>query len=233
MLDQAFDALKTFDWGADLNTLNPIGQAILATQADAAARKDLEARLAAVLKAEAPRDAKDYVCRKLMQIGTASSVPALAELLPNKDLSHMARYALERMEAPAAGQALREALPTVSGVQKVGVISSLGVRCDNESVPALAALLADADGQVARAAVLALGNIRTPEAAKALAEAKPAEVAQAATIDARLVCAEALLSDGKKAEALAIYKAYAGENQPKQVRLAAVRGMLACAGKKE
>ncbi len=38
-----------------------------------------------------------------MVIGTAESVPALAALLPDKDLSHMARYALERIPAPGSG----------------------------------------------------------------------------------------------------------------------------------
>jgi HEAT repeat protein len=233
MLDQAFDALKKLDWGADLGALNPIGEAIVATQADAAARKELETRLAAVLKSEAPRDAKDFVCRKLMQIGTAASVPALAGLLADKDLAHMARFALERMDAPEASQALREALPKLEGALKVGAISSLGVRRDAQSVPALAGLLADADPQVARAAALALGTIRSPEAAKALAEAKPSDAAKLAATDSRLACAEVLLAEGKKQEALAIYKTLVGEDQPKQVRLAAVRGTLACAGKKE
>ncbi len=85
---------------------------------------------------------------------------------------------------------------------------------------------------MARAAAIALGDIGTAEAAKALADAKPTapEATQAAT-DARLACAEDLLAGGKKAEALAVYKSLAGEGQPKQVRLAATRGMLACAGK--
>jgi hypothetical protein len=47
-----------------------------------------------------------------------------------------------------------------------------------------------------------------------------------------LACAEGLLGDGKTVEALVIYKGLANENQPKHVRLAATRGMLACAGKK-
>lgn len=233
MLDQSFEALKTFDWGTDLGVLNPIGDAIAATSTDAAARSALEGRLAAVLKTSAPRDAKDFVCRKLMLIGTAACVPALAELLLDKDLAHMARYALERMNVPEAGQALRDALPKLSGVLKVGVISSLGVRRDTGSVAALAGLLADADGQVARAAALSLGDIRSPEAAKALADAKPCDAAKSAATDARLACAEALLAAGNKQDALAIYKAFIGADQPKQTRLAATRGMLACAGKQE
>ena len=105
-VDKAFEALKTYDWGADRNLLNPIDEAVVATRGDAAARKDLETRLAAVLKTDASRDAKAFVCRKLMVIGTAESVPALAGLLADKDLSHMARYALERMRRSGGGASL-------------------------------------------------------------------------------------------------------------------------------
>ena len=234
MLDQAFDALKTFDWGKDRNQLNPIDDAVIAAHGDPAARKDLETKLAAVLKTDVPRDAKDYVCRKLMIIGTAESVPTLAALLTDKDLSHMSRFALERIPAPEAAAAMRDALPKVNGALKVGVLSSLGVRRDTASVPAMAALLGDADAAVASAAAHALGDVRNAEAAKALSDAKPsAPAVKQAVTDASLSCAEALLAEGKKAEAIAIYKSYVGEGQPKHVRLAATRGMLAGAGKKE
>ncbi len=234
MLDQAFDALKTYDWGTDRKALNPIDEAVVATQDDPAARKELEARLAAVLKTDVSRDAKDFVCRKLMIVGTAESVPALAALLPEKEHSHMARYALERIPAAEAAQAMRDALPKLGGELKIGVIGSLGVRGDVASVPLLAALLGDADAAVARSAALALGAIRDPAAAKVLLAAKTqsAEAANAAT-DAALACAEGLLATGKAVQALAVYKRFAGEDQPKHVRLAATRGMLACAGQKD
>jgi HEAT repeat protein len=234
MLDQAFDALKTYDWGKDVHQLDPIGQAVIDTRGNEGARKDLENRLTEVLKTGVSRDAKDYVCRKLTIVGTAASVPTLAALLVDKNLSHMARYALERIPAAEAGQALRDALSKVSGSLLVGMISSLGVRGEAESVQPLAGLLRDSDAAVAKAAACALGDIRTSEAAKALADAKPQnkEVALAAT-DAGLACAEALLKTGKKAEALALYKSLSGDAQPKHVRLAATRGILAAAGKKE
>ncbi|MBX9792493.1 MAG: HEAT repeat domain-containing protein [Pirellulales bacterium] len=232
MLDQAFEALKTYDWGADRNQLLPIEEAVITTRDDAAARQALEARIAALLAADVSRDAKDFACRMLMIIGSAAAVPALAALLPEHDESHMARYALERIPADEAARALREALPKASGPLKVGIIGSLGVRRDTASVPALAASLADSDAAVARAAATALGNIGTPEAAKALAASRStnADVKLAAT-DARLACADSLLAAGKKSEALVLYKSLAGEDQPKHVRLAGTRGMLACAGK--
>ena len=234
MLDQAFEALKSYDWGTDLKVLDPISDAVVATHSDAAARKELENRLAEALKSNVSRDAKDYVCRKLMIVGSAASTPALAALLPDAEHSHMARYALERIQAPEAAQALRDALPKVSNALKVGVIGSLGARRDTASVPALVALLSDADASVARSAAIALGDIGGVEAAKALTAAKPsaAEV-KSATTDASLACAEDLLAAGKKMEAMLVYKSLVGEDQPKHIRLAGTRGMLACAGKKD
>jgi len=231
MLDQAFDALKTFNWGADLNLLAPITDAVVSTHSSASARLELENRLAAVLKTEAPRDAKDFVCRKLMLVGTAASVPVLAGLLTDKDLSHMSRYALERIPAAEAGAALREALPKVNGMLKVGVISSLAARKDAEAVPALAALLAESDAAIVKAAAYALGAIHNDAAAKALAGAKPIASAKSAVSDAHLSCAEALLAEGKKVEALIIYKSLMNAEEPKHMQMAATRGMLACAGK--
>ena len=152
-IDKAFETLKTFDWGVDYNkfreVLGPIEDAVPATHGDAAARKELETRLAAVLPTGASRAAKDFVGRKLAIIGTAESVPALAALLPDKDLSHMARYALERIPAAEAAKALRDALAKTSGAEKAGVIGSLGARRDAESIADLAALVGDSDAAIA------------------------------------------------------------------------------------
>jgi HEAT repeat protein len=227
MLDQTFDALKKYDWGQDPKVLKPINDALISTREDEAARKELEASLTAVLTEEVPRAAKDFVCRKLRVIGTDDCISALAGLLADADLSHMARYALERIPTAGAAKALRDALPKVDEAQKVGIIGSLGVRQDAESVEVLARELSDSLSPVARAAACALGAIQTAAAAKALAKAK-----HPAAIDASLCCAEALLADGKPLEALAIYNGLASDEQPKHVRMAATRGKLACLAKK-
>jgi HEAT repeat protein len=231
-VDKAFEALKTFDWGKDYNQVKAIDDAVVATQGDATARKELETRLAAVLKTNVTRGAKDYVCRKLMVIGTAESVPTLAGLLGDKDLSHMARYALERNTAPEAVQALRDALPKLSGALKIGLIASLGKCRDGQSIETLKGLLGDSDTAIACSAADALGVIGTPESAKALAEGpkNAPECVKHKMADSCLACAERLLAEGKKGDALTVYKSLVGAGQSKQVRLAATRGILA-AGK--
>ena len=235
MLEKEFEALNQLNWGTDRKPLNPIDDAVIAAHGDAKASKELEDQFIAALKSgKLNRDGVDFVCRKLMIIGTAAAVPALAELLPSKENSHMARFALERIPAAEAAKALRDSLSKVESPQKIGVISSLGQRRDKDSASALAGLVNDADSGVARAAALALGEIKTAEAAKALTGAKAKDgPAMLAAADANLTCAEWLLANGNKAEALAIYKTLTGEALPKHIRLAGTRGMLACAGKKD
>ncbi len=232
-LDAPFAALKAYDWGADAEPFKTIDDAVVAAHGDAALRADLEKRLSAILGAGTSRAAKEYACRKLMMIGTAASVPALAALLGNADDSHMARFALERIPAPEAAQALRDALGTVQGTLRIGMIESLGGRGDAVSVPALANLLA-ADPLVAAAAATALGHIHTPEALAALSAANPLAGSGVgrAVVDARLATAESLLAAGKRGEAQAVYQSLAdavkGKPGAKGVELAAARGMLAC-----
>ena len=78
------------------------------------------------------------------------------------------------------------------------------------------------------AAANALGAIGNPEAAKALGQLQssaPPEL-RLAVANAYLACAERLLADGKKLEAMAIYRALSKPDQPRHVRVAATRGLL-------
>ena len=228
VLEAAFKALSTYDWGQDGKTVEPITQAINASKGDAATRKGIEARLIAVLGSAAPRDAKDFACRRLAEMGTVACVPALAALLPDQDLSHMARYALERMTYPEAGQALRDALPKTSGRARVGIINSLGMRGDTDAVAALIPLLKEADAEVASAAAAALGRAGTPEAAKAVCDFRPnaPKALQMAAVDACLDAAQRLLRKGDKEGAAKIYESLEAKEQPSQVRMAAFQGLV-------
>lgn len=229
MLDEAFATLKTYDWGADMAPLAPIEDAIAASHDQAEVRRDLEERLIATLKSDASRDAKDYVCRKLAIVGTAAAVAALEPLLTSAEHSHMARFALERIPAPEAAQALRDAAGKASNELKIGIISSLGSRRDQAAIPVLKGMLTGCDPSVSRAAALALGAIGGVEAAAVLQAAAMLAVGdKSVVIDSLLSCAEGLLASKKQTEALAIYRSLAADNQPRLVRLAATRGILAC-----
>jgi HEAT repeat protein len=226
MLDQAFEALKNYDYGVDRHVLDPIDEAVVTTRDNPAARKDLESKLLAVLQGNAPRDARDYVCRVLRTIGTAASVPPLEALLADPELSHMARYALERIPDAKAGQALERQLRKVSGPLKIGVISSLGTR--REGVSLLRPLLQDPDEAIARAAAKALGSIASADASKTLASAKARPALDAVFADAAMACAEQLFAAGHAKEAKAVYQRLLKGNPAPVIHAAAERGLKAC-----
>ncbi|HOT50268.1 MAG TPA: HEAT repeat domain-containing protein, partial [Candidatus Hydrogenedentes bacterium] len=163
-----------------------------------------------VLKSDASLEQKAEACRVLSYKGGPDCVPILAPMLTDEKLSHIARYALEGMPFPEAGAALRDALGKTAGKLRVGVISSLGIRKDEQAVPALIALLADTDASVAQAAAGSLAAIATPEAVKGIEEA----VAQAGLppnnllpfCDALCGCAEKLAAKGDRDRAAALYE---------------------------
>jgi len=227
-LDDALKYLGQYEWGQSVAPLAPIKKAIAASKPGDQLRTRLETALIGILASNASRGAKDVACRKLSRIGTDDCVPVLGALLPDAELSDTARYALERIEGDCAGRALREALPKTIGKQQIGVVNSLGMRCDAASVGAISALLASKDTALVSSALAALGRIGTEGCAGPL-------LAFEATAKAPLkgVCANALLSlaearqaAGDAATATRIYKQLDAENNPVHVRTGAFRGLV-------
>ena len=197
-----------------------------AAEAAAAEAAVDEASLIDVLKSEAGWQEKQAACRGLRQIGTVKSIPALAALLPDEKLSHMARYALEPMPFPEAGQALRDALGGTEALPKAGVIISIGARRDPEAVPLLVPLLNDPNMDVARAAAGALGRIATPEAIDTLRgfqETAP-EGMRRALAGGLLAAGQRLTQEGKGELAVPIYEDLLAPDWPMDVRMGAWRG---------
>ncbi|HUT33800.1 MAG TPA: HEAT repeat domain-containing protein [Planctomycetota bacterium] len=228
-LEGCLAKVPAFQYGESRAALADAERMIPPLAQDAAQRKAIEKRLIALLTGEGTNDGKAFVCRQLSFVGSAEAVPSLAKLLPDKEMSHHARIALERMPCAEAVAALRDALGKVQGALLVGVMNSLGERRDAASVPALIKLASDADEAVAEAAVAALGKIGGADAAKAIAavRTKASDKLRPAATDAYLLCADGLVAAGKKAEAAAIYKeVYDGEKK-EHLRVAAFRGLLA------
>jgi HEAT repeat protein len=131
-----------------------------------------EPTLIAIVQGDAPYVDKLKACRGLRIRGTAAAVPALAAMLSDPELSHVARYALEPMPFPEAGKALRDALAITAGKPKAGIAASLGVRRDPEAVPVLTPLLNDANADVAQAAAAGrTGDSMLPALLDAMKEA--------------------------------------------------------------
>ncbi|MFP4056452.1 MAG: HEAT repeat domain-containing protein [Candidatus Brocadiia bacterium] len=231
-----FKRVATYEFGQNAGDLNRVNDLLLEAHGDRAARKRLTERLAALLRSpEATYAAKQFACRQLMREGTAEAVSALASLLGDEEkLAHMARYALERMPYPQAGEALRDALEATEGRVLLGVVGSVGARRDAQAVPRLVALAKGADGDLAEATIEALGRIGGQQAADALAamvktagrELRPT------VVDSYLRCADHFLDAGQKAKALGIYQALYEPSEESHVRAAALRGRVACGEKK-
>lgn len=187
-----------------------------------------EAALIGVLQSDAGFVDKQEACRALRQKGTDASVPALAALLTDKDLSHMARYALETMMTPAAGEALRKAIGLTDGAPKAGVITSLGVRRDDEAVEAIASALASPDVDVARAAAGALGRIGTPAAVERLLafSGEAPDRVKPAVAEGLLAAGDYMCRDGKSPEAAAIYTRLLESDWPLYVKMGAFAGRI-------
>ena len=192
------------------------------------AASEQEAQLIAVLKSDAGQKEKADACRELARIGTRNAVPALAALLVDEKMTHMARYGLETISHASVDEALRDALGKVKGRMLAGVIGSLGVRHDAKAVDALAERLLDSDPIVAQAAARALGRIADAAAIKALDGAldQTPEGNKVAFCEGLFRCAEAQADQKKTKEALAIYDRLRPLKGPHQVRTAALRGAV-------
>ena len=213
-------------WIAAVVSVMAAGQARAAAAPADAGEK--ERPLIAVLQSNAPSQEKAITCKRLAVCGSKAAVPALAALLPDKELASWARIALEAIPDPAADEALRQAMGGLKGRLLVGVINSIGVRRDAKAVDALVPRLKDADADVASAAAAALGRIGGAQAAKALeqslAGAPPA--VRPTVAEGCILCAERYLADGQRDAAIKLYDVVRKADVPKQRMLEATRGAI-------
>lgn len=202
------------------------------SQALAMSQSRSEQELIGILKSDASLQDKDAACVELKRIGTARSVPALAEFLTDSQLSHSARLALESMPAPEAGQALIEALVKTTGLTQAGVIHSLGRRREEAAVPKISGFLTASDPFVADSAAMALGRIGGAQASDALFAALTSHhTAQPKKeiLDALLRIANQSLALGDRDRALAIFERLCRTPSPDYFRTAAYRGLIGAA----
>lgn len=186
-----------------------------------------ESQLLAVLSSDAELFDKAKACQRLAIIGTSKSVPVVAKLLADPNLSHYARFALETNPSPEVDQAFRDALGELKGRQLVGVINSVAVRKDTKALDMLVDVAGNDDEEVAAAAISALGMLATPESISAVLQSlggKPSLRVTAA--DACLTAADRLLTAGKNADALKVLAALRAAALPKFINVASRFGEI-------
>jgi HEAT repeat protein len=194
---------------------------LISSGANAAVEWDEETALA-VLASDT--EAKARACQALAVVGGPDSVPALAGLLGDEQLASYARTVLEVIEDPSAGEALRGALPNLKGRLLAGVVTSLGVRGDEASVPALQELAVNANRRVAEAALAALAGIGTKDALATVVQGLnqgPAELRVSAA-HAALAAAEKMTEQGNSKAAQYLLNAIGSAVLPEHIKQAAL-----------
>ena len=231
-LDKALTAAAAWKHGDSADVMKTIESATFAAGKDAELRGPVEGKLLAALKTSKSVDTRRFICRQLRTIGTVKSVPVLASLLGEAELSHGARYALGRIEDPKAAAALNAALGKTSGKIQAGIIITLAKRGYTGALGDMVKLFGSSDKTVAQAAIRGVGILGGPVAAKALLGARPASSGQLRKRidDALFDCAEALTRGGKVSDAAVIYKVLYTPKEAVHVRLAALRGLARSQG---
>jgi HEAT repeat protein len=188
-----------------------------------------ESELIAILaNADSPGADKAMACKRLAIYGSGAAASELGKLLSDERLNSWSRIALEAIPDKEAVAALRSSAESLSGRLLVGVINSLGVRRDAESVEMLVKRLKDSDAEVASAAAVALGIIGGQSASDALRQSMagaPANV-RSAIAEGCVLCAERFLAEGNAPLAIEIYDEVRKADVPKQRVVEATRGAI-------
>ncbi|MEA3365531.1 MAG: HEAT repeat domain-containing protein, partial [Candidatus Hydrogenedentes bacterium] len=233
LLDEAIEELPAYNLGDDPSILRFLEEVVNSTFGRAKERRVLAEKLAAILgDSGATFYAKRFVCRQLYHLGVPEVVADVAPLLSDPELSEVARYALERIEAPSVDQAYLDALPKAPGDTKIGLINGLGERKAQVAVEALSELAGNPDPAIASAAILALGKIGGTRAGETLAglEENLSTAFVPVWIDARLLCADGFLAEGQTDQAQIIYDEVYRSECPDRFRVAALRGIVQAQG---
>jgi HEAT repeat protein len=220
--------LRHYESGADATPLRLYEQLVAKSVNDPLQRKAVEANLVSVLAGDSTFEAKRFACVNLATIGSEAAVPGLAALLKEEPTVGLACAALAQIPAPSASAALRQALNSTTGRAQAQVAHALGVRKDTAAVKQLERLARANDPAVAEAAVIALGEIASPEARRNLATLRqqPSPVLSRAVAAASLGLAADLAAHDQVQAAAGICQDLLAPAWPKDIRRGAFLGLL-------
>jgi HEAT repeat protein len=234
-LVSSIDTLKSYKYGnAGGVDLRWVETQIAMASVDSDVRGQIEQKLIETLAEATTNDAKQFLCRQLRTIGTAKAVLQLESMLTDPEISHMARYALVRIDAPEAAVALHRALKKTSGRLKAGIINTLVEVNYGRALADFMRLIGDSDKDVAIAAIRATGHFPCNSSVGALWKARRLADKDIQTeIDyALLKSAEVFLANGDKKRSAEIYQEFYTDKYPAHLRVAGLRGLAKARGEK-
>lgn len=223
-------ALVKREFGTAVDEMTAIEKQIQAAKPEE--RPAIEARLIAVIETpEATMPGKQFACQMLRLVGSRKCVPAVARLLTDEQLSHVARNILLGLNDPSADEALRGALGKTQGKVRIGMINTIGDRGGSGSLPVLVGLLSTGDEATVDATLSAIGKIGGAKAVDALDRVKVPDALKPAWAQAYLRCADGLATPGGAApggaaRAQKMYRALLNGSYPSQVRAGAFRAIV-------
>ncbi len=187
-----------------------------------------EPELITILQSDGAAADKAMACKRLAIYGSEKCVADVGKLLRDEQLSSWARITLEAIPGKESSQVLREAADSVKGRLLIGVLNSIGVRRDVDSVEVLAKYVTDADAGVASAAAVALGRIGNETSTEVLKKsmAKVGDEVRSAVAEGLVLSAEASMMLGKLDYAMEIYDSVRKAKVPQQRIVEATRGAI-------
>ena len=224
-IDEAWKNLPTYRVGEDRACVLLLDAHIAQTADDTSKAKAANAaRLASLLaRPETTDDARLFICQQLARIGDDPEIYAVAALLKKGDKrsTQMACAALIGINTETARGALRTALRAAKGECAEDILQAIAAVRDPQAVDPVKARLDDASTEAA--ALRALGEIGTEEAAGVLLGRKPS----LAVFDAQLRCAERLARTPKtcKVAQQVFESVHVGAKDLVHCRVAALRGL--------
>jgi len=170
-------------------------------------REPFTRALAAELGGDRPKAVQGFLIRQLQVAGGKEVVEKLGTFLADEELHEYAAQALQSIRQGAAEQ-FRQALPKLTGKQRLTALQAVGVLRDAASLDALQKAATDADVQVRTTALWGLASLGAAEAVGTLLKA--ADVSEVherhKATHACLVLAEKLRAAGRKDDAIRIYR---------------------------
>ncbi len=207
-MEKILDVLARYDYNISRGWLPGIQQLMIEVYNRSEAISEIEPLMIEFLKSDATAAGKQYVCRELGVIGTAGSVPVLAELLTAPGMAGTALLALEKIPGPEADRALLDVLDEGEEELQIAVTNSLAARQVTSAIIPLTKLMQNESENLARTAISALGSLGGEAAAKSLEDfcrKAPASL-KWAVLDARLNCADRFMEGGDDKNAAIIYE---------------------------
>jgi len=224
-LDGNLTAVAMYEYGGSREPLSEINEIIKTAVKSPEIGEQVEKQFIEFLKSNATLAGKQFICRKLCIIGTKASVTVLSRMLDVDETFDMALYALEKNPSSNVDKILSKAMQKVDGKQKIGLISTLGIRRYRPSVDDLQKLVFDQDHEIVVAAIRSLSQIGTDEASHALfvTYQKTSGHIRTEAMNGYLQCADLMVEEGKVDVAKSMYQ---GFMIPDAIRSAALTGLI-------